>query len=90
MARESVQSERLRIPDLVGQHAALAIGIPMAKRQLLLTFFATSFHALTCEGDCRAVSRSCCSVRSRVLCFWKFCSAFDGPQRPSAMICRYC
>jgi hypothetical protein len=40
---------------------------------------------LTCEGDGLETSLSCWSVLSTVLCFWKFCSGFDGPHMPSAM-----
>ncbi len=40
----------------------------------------------TSEGEWRADIRSCCKVRSKVLCFWKFCKAFDGPQSASAII----
>jgi hypothetical protein len=40
---------------------------------------------LTCEGDGLERSRSCCNVLSTVVCFWKFCSGFDGPHMPSAM-----
>jgi hypothetical protein len=39
----------------------------------------------TCAGDCLPTKRSCCSVRSTVVCFWKLWRAFDGPQRASAM-----
>lgn len=41
---------------------------------------------LTCAGDCLPIKRSCCSVRSTVVCFWKFCRALDGPQSASAML----
>lgn len=30
--------------------------------------------------------RSCCKVRSTVLCFWKFCRAFEGPHSASAIV----
>jgi hypothetical protein len=39
-----------------------------------------------CDGVCLDMSRSCCNVRSTVLCFWKFCRAFDGPHIESAMM----
>jgi hypothetical protein len=40
---------------------------------------------LTCEGEALEMSRSCCSVLSTVVCFWKFCSGFEGPHIPSAI-----
>lgn len=40
---------------------------------------------LTCDGEWRPTRRSCCSVRSTAVCFWKFWRAFEGPQRASAM-----
>lgn len=45
----------------------------------------TSLLVLTCDGDCRPTKRSCCNVRSTVVCFWKFWRAFEGPQSASAM-----
>jgi len=46
----------------------------------------SSWDVLTCDGDCLDVSRSCCNVRSTVLCFWKLCRAFDGPHMLSAIV----
>jgi hypothetical protein len=39
----------------------------------------------TCAGECLPTKRSCCSVRSTVVCFWKLCRALDGPHSASAM-----
>lgn len=44
----------------------------------------------TCAGECRETRRSCCNVRSTVLCFWKFWSAFEGPHMESAMMSDMC
>jgi hypothetical protein len=43
------------------------------------------YNVLTCAGECLPTKRSCCSVRSTVVCFWKLCRAFDGPHSASAM-----
>jgi hypothetical protein len=40
---------------------------------------------LTCEGDARLVSLSCCSVLSTPVCCLNVCRAFEGPQSASAI-----
>lgn len=54
------------------------------------TLFAVGQHVhksllswFTCSNCGREANRSCCSVLSTVVCFWKFCRAFEGPQRAS-------
>jgi hypothetical protein len=77
---------RPRIRDLIAQHSDRArIGSPAyivksGKNERILV----GRH--TWEGDCLEIKRSCCNVRSTVLCFWKFCRAFEGPHKPSAMM----
>jgi hypothetical protein len=87
--------ERLRIQDLDVVHLVLVkIGSPALDVSWCVT--KRKGGKLACDGVCFDINRSCCNVRSTVLCFWKFCRAFDGPHIESAMMydvyaeCRSC
>ena len=73
-----------RIRGLIYQHGARQENEWTETDQSCMSMVFTE-RSLTSGGACRAMIRSCCNVLSAAVCFRKFCSGFEGPQRASPM-----